>query len=472
MPRIIHPFIACLSLLFVTQFALGASVAEEKERLAALQQGLKEQQASLEEMQAELETYPAKVSTAQSQLAKAEQELAAGEQEVAELESKADSSLEVKRELTLKEHAVRMSERRVRSENRMLERYERYRDNLQADIDEANTDITQLQQQIAQQRQRIASAESAAQKPANPAPTASQPSPELPGPPPTAAADIAQDTEAEAPEEAAKPAEPPALSKQDYEAVQTATQAMDRAEKLIAGKPNGAPRYSELQLTGSAIKPVAFTHLGADQYRTELVLPSGRQRFRIDSLRFRTTIAPDNGGETYVFMVDASDRDRLKASYFKKSLLAYVGEDAVLASASSEMPEADQHEELQLVTLASGESVELSEDEVYALEIASEHAALLDELQLEEDPGTPFFSRLSLSGNMVVTKDFEYLGQGQYRAEATVQGGRQSVKIHRSSFRIDIPSADDGESYLFFIDASHSNRLLLTYYKKSIQDYL
>lgn len=477
--RFTRSFIAGFTLCLFAQLAFGASVAEEEQKLTVLQQSLAAERAELSEMQTELETYPTKLTTTENDLASAEQELKTVNAEVAELQSKVkeEPTQQAERELTLKQHAARMSERRVRSETRMLERYSRYVDDLREDAGKAEQNIAQLQERIASQRQRVAEARSEASKPAakvsqappRPAKTVDQPAPapEAPQPAPAPQAEpVAANTEQEN--------ELPALSKEDFEALQLAKSTMARVEEVTAAGSNSRPRHSNLRLTGSSIADVAFTHLGANQYRAEVILPSGRQRFRIDSLNFRTDISPENAGETYVFIADASNGARLSASYFKKSLLDYLGTEPALASeeAFAEEASAEKEMDMQTVELPSGDRVELSEEDAYAVEIAREHSTVLEELAREEDAGSPPFSSLSLTGSNLTAVDFEYLGHSQYRAEVAVQSGRQSVSINRGSYRIDIPDADDGEVYLFFVDATRRNRLLLTYYKKSILDYL
>ncbi|MGQ9425985.1 hypothetical protein ACXYTJ_04715 [Gilvimarinus sp. F26214L] len=463
MLRLAQSTIACLTLFLFAQWAVAATVAEEQQRLQALQQSLAKQEASLNEMQTEMGTYPPKLADAQAQVQNAERELATGRKELAELKEQAasDPTPKLEREIPLKEHAVRMLERRVRSETRMLERYQRYRDNLQEDIAQVENDVTQLKRRISEQRRRVAAAQAAP----TPKATAGTPAPIRAPEQKAPAASTQSEAVASAapePQRAAKPE----LSSADYEAFQLATATMDRVEKLVASKPGTNPRYTSLELSGSDIENVPFTHLGADQYQAEVVLPSGSQRFRIDSLRFRATISTENAGETYVFIVDARDRHRLKANYFKKSLLAYRGTEPVLATRKERSTEP----ELETVELASGELIQLSEEDAYALEIAREHAGLLSELNAgQPQAGGASFT---ISGNSLDSAEMEHLGQDQYRAELKVQSGRQSVKINRSSFRIEIPEADEGEIYLFFVDASRPTRLQLTYYKKSLLDYL
>lgn len=468
MSRINHLTTACFSLIFLTciaQSSFAASLSEEQARLSALQQSLQKQEADLKEMREELDTYPAKISAARADLLKAEGELAAETRQLQNLQARSEESPIAARELPIKEHAVRMSQRRVRSETRMLERYQRYHDNLQEEIAEAQQNVAQLKQRIAAQNMRIAEVQQ------EPGRSAARPTPSAPADvEEVATAESTQEEEQDAPLAGPASQQPPVLSAADYRAFETAKDEMGRVKEAIARNPSSSPRYSSLELSSSDIGRVPFTHLGADQYRADVVLPSGRHRFRIDSLRFRADISADNAGETYVFLVDASDRARLRATYFKESLLSYLGQQPVLA----EETKAEEAEavELQTVTLPSGKTVQLPEDDVYALEIAREHSALLKELALESSASKPSFSSLSLSGNLLETTEFQHLGQNQYRAEVAVQGGRQTIKINRSTFRINIPDADEGEIYLFFVDATRPNRLQVTYYKKSILDFL
>lgn len=335
--RTAHSFITCLSLCLVTQLALGASAAEEKQRLSALQQSLKIKQEALSEMQAELEIYPAKLSATEDDLAKAEQELEAGHQEIADLKHQASRDpAAAERELALKQHAVRMSERRVRSETRMLERYRRGVESLREDLANAEQDIAELRQRISDQSQRVATAEIVADRPAA----------TISAPPP------------------APVVEPKAVG------------------------PKTPPQPAPVPASEAEVASETET---SDATKTET---------------------------------------------------------------------------------ATAETVGLSEHDAYALEIAREHKALLDELALEEDPASPQFFALSISGKEVETAPFEYISHNLYRAESKVQSGRSWVKINRAIFRLDIPEADDGEVYLFFVDATRPSRLHLTYYRKSLLNLL
>lgn len=461
-------FIVLSMLMAVSPSQAETSVQEERARLAALQQSLSRQESDLQELRGELDTYPARLAEAEEAVLRAEQEVANLQRDLAELQRQAaiEETLQLSRDIPLKEHAISMAERRVRSENRMLERYRRYYDNLREDVAKNERDVAQLNRRIADQQQRVAFAEAAD---TNTPAAQSRPQAAARMSPPAASA--ASTAAPKAPARAEAKEELPELSKSDYDAFQLADSTMSRVEELIAQNPNTSPRYSNLQLTGSDIPAVAFEHLGADQYRAEVVLPSGTHRFRIDSLRFRVQIPAADAGEPFVFIVDASDRPRLKAFYFKKALLAYRGQKPVLTAKKAASEPAPVAAPVEQVKLASGRTIELNEDDAFALEVARDHMALLADLNLDVNE-REYNNRYSLSGNLLDSTSMGHLGQDQYFAEVAMQSGRQSIRINRSSFRIEVPTADEGEVYLFFVDASRPNRLQMTYFKKALLQYL
>lgn len=463
-----------LLIVLCTFAAVGHSqaqttVEEERNRLVALEQSLARQQAELRELRAELDAYPARLSEAEEALLRAEQELANHKRDLADMQRRAEreDSLQLNRDINLKEHAISMAERRVRSETRMLERYRRYYNNLRDDVARGERDIAQLNRRIADQQQRVSFAEAA--------PSASARIPAVAEAPKAPAATSRAEVKAPAaaPVSTDSKADPlPALNPSDLEALKLADSVMSQVEELVAKAPNTSPRFSNLQLSGSDLQPVSFSHLGADQYQAEVVLPSGTHRFRIDNLRFRVQIPAADAGESFVFIVDGRDRQRLKAFYFKKALLAYRNQEApVLAQQSSPQPEPKPEPVVEQVTLASGKTVALSEDDAFALEIARDQMNLLADLELDLNKRENN-SRYSLSGNLIDSTSMGHLGKDQYVAEVAVQSGRQTIRINRSTFRIEVPDADEGEVYLFFVDASQPNRLQMTYYKKALLQYL
>lgn len=448
-----------------SQTHAASTVEQERSRLAALEQSLSRQQAEVGELRNELESYPARLSEAEDALLRAEQELANHQRDLAEMQRRAqqEDSLQLNRDINLKEHAISMAERRVRSETRMLERYRRYYNNLRDDIANGERDIAQLTRRLADQQQRLDFAQAApseSRPPAVAAPSVIKAPASAPSVAPASSANLESTADAAV--------APPVLSAADMAGFKLADSTMSRVEELVAANPNSSPRFTNLQLVGADLEPVAFSHLGANQYQAEVVLPSGSHRFRIDSLRFRVQIPAEDAGELFVFVVDASDRQRTKAFYFKKALLAYRNQAPVLAQQSSKPKPEPAVEQVQL---ASGKTVALSEDDAFALEIARDQMNLLADLELDLNK-RDHNSRYSISGNLMDNASMAHLGGDQYLAEVTVQSGRQTVRINRSTFRIEIPDADEGEVYLFFVDASQPNRLQMTYYKKALLQYL
>lgn len=460
-------FVLC-TFAAVSHTQAQTTVEEERNRLVALEQSLSRQQAELRELRAELDAYPARLSEAEEALLRAEQELANHQRDLAAMQRRAEreDSLQLNRDINLKEHAISMAERRVRSENRMLERYRRYSNSLRDDVAQAERDIAQLHRRIADQQQHLSFAETALS-------TAARVSaaPAAIGAPAAAPAPAERVAPAPAPANtstAGSPASLPALPPQDVEALKLADSVMSEVEELLAKNPNTSPRFSNLQLSGSDLEPVTFAHLGADQYQAEVLLSSGTHRFRIDNLRFRVQIPAADAGESFVFIVDARDRQRMKAFYFKKALLAYRHQDSpVLAQQSESKPEAESA--LEQVRLSSERT--LSEEDAFALEVARDQMNLLADLELDLNKRENN-ARYSISGNLIDNTGMGHLGRDQYVAEVAVQSGRQTIRINRSTFRVEIPDADEGEVYLFFIDASQPNRLQMTYYKKALLQYL
>ncbi|WP_288129511.1 hypothetical protein [Microbulbifer sp.] len=99
---------------------------------------------------------------------------------------------------------------------------------------------------------------------------------------------------------------------------------------------------------------------------------------------------------------------------------------------------------------------------------------LLAELE-GDDTGKHTFRHLTLttrtdSGTM--TKEFEFLGDNQYRLIAPVSGGRQTYKINSWKFRRTIPWDDEGERYVFILDARRLSRPRLVMYPEYVLSHL
>jgi len=112
--------------------------------------------------------------------------------------------------------------------------------------------------------------------------------------------------------------------------------------------------------------------------------------------------------------------------------------------------------------------VELSDLDREALAYAQKEVARLESLLDGGNPGRPTFKRLTLGGNKIDAKPFEFLGQNQYRVETKVANGRQIFQIGKHKFRRTIPVADDGQDYVFIFDAKRPSRPRLVMYKKAL----
>jgi len=113
-------------------------------------------------------------------------------------------------------------------------------------------------------------------------------------------------------------------------------------------------------------------------------------------------------------------------------------------------------------------TAELSELDMEALAFARKEVARLDELLGAGKGGRPIFNRLILRGEQIDGNEFEFLGRRQYCAEAVVIKGRQLFEVAGHKFRRTIPAADDGQAYVFILDAKRPSRPRLVMYKKSL----
>lgn len=110
----------------------------------------------------------------------------------------------------------------------------------------------------------------------------------------------------------------------------------------------------------------------------------------------------------------------------------------------------------------------LSELDQEALAYAQKEVAKLEKLLASGKPGRPIFDRLTLTGSKIEPQKFEFLGRDQYRTEAVVSAGKQLFEVGGNKYRRTIPSSDDGEAYVFIVDAKRPMRPRLVMYKKSL----
>jgi len=218
------------------------------------------------------------------------------------------------------------------------------------------------------------------------------------------------------------------------------------------------------------VEDASFEYLGNDQYRVDVALPSGRQIFRIEDLRFRAEIPDANEDQTYVFLLDARDPNQLRASYFKQSLLDYIGKNPVVKDDGSGSARSGAR---TAVAQQRANDLGLSEADAFALEVAREEMARIEK-RLAEAPAQdePFFSRLTLNSRATSVVEFEYIGNDQYRLETKVPAGNHRLRVNRQRFRLEVPEADDGETYVFLVDATRPSRLQMMAFKKSLLAHL
>ncbi|MGH1469759.1 MAG: hypothetical protein ACRBCS_01090 [Cellvibrionaceae bacterium] len=481
------------SLALFSPLSIADTVNQERAKLTNLKQTLAKQQQNYSDIQEEIKDFPEKLKDAQDDLQSAESELDKAKTDLQNLKieaSKPGSNLE--RDIKLKEHSVKMAERRANREGRSLERVQRDEGSLQNEANKIKNTVDRLTRQVATQERILAETEAIARrqeqeikapKPVLPAPVVSQPAK-----PATAVKVVtpkpAPITANKAPAIVAKKVQaPPApkqttLSESDYEAFLVA----ERVTKELEAKANIGGNYSDITLKGSDIADTTLTHVGDKSFRGETIVIAGDQRIRVKNNRFKMSVPEKDDGETYVFVVDQKRSNKPKIFYFKKSLVPLIGTNPAKIVASSQ----DKKQQKPSVKTASVSAKSmtpirktdlalgnLSAADSEGLEIAREQMALLEDLKGGLDNNKPFFDRLVLSGRSIENPvKMEHLHQEQYAAETIVEAGRQLVKVNSKKFRIVIPESDDGETYMFYIDASNPQRLQLTFFKKALLNLL
>ena len=122
------------------------------------------------------------------------------------------------------------------------------------------------------------------------------------------------------------------MSEQDYKEFKFAKEKMSDTDELIASaSSNDSPNITDLTLRNTDLGDVTFSYLGNQQYRADKALPSGRHTFRIERLRFNIEVPDSAAAQDYIFIVDARDKNNLRASYFRRSLLDYIGKEVAVA---------------------------------------------------------------------------------------------------------------------------------------------
>ncbi|TQV73429.1 hypothetical protein FKG94_17140 [Exilibacterium tricleocarpae] len=339
--QLVTPVLRLLGLaLLVVTTAKAATLSDEEETLARLEQTLENRQTTQQDIENDLLGDRTKATEAQADLEQAKQELVTAEAELtaARQAFSADAGQENSRALKKAEHSHKMAERGVRTRTKRLERVDRNLKESEAKLAATKKAIASLRSQIASQRQRLsevaASLKAQADQDATAAAVTRVDSRPTPQPPKAPAKPVAPEPKpVEPPQPAAVAAKalqapPAAAPKQvialDQEALAYARGEMSRLESFLADGQPGRPSYRRLVLRGSKVQAVAFEFLGRDQYRAEVPVAAGKQQFEIGSHKFRRTIPASDDGEMYVFIYDAKRLSRPRLAIFRKSLLEHL----------------------------------------------------------------------------------------------------------------------------------------------------
>ncbi|MGI1678456.1 MAG: hypothetical protein K6L75_06995 [Cellvibrionaceae bacterium] len=484
------------SLVLFSPLSLADTVNQERAKLSNLKQTLAKQQQNYSDIQEEIKDFPEKLKDAQEDLKNAEAELEKAKSDLQNLKIEASKpGADLDRDIKLKEHSVKMAERRASREGRSLERVRRDEGGLQEEANKIKGTVDRLTRQVSAQERQVTETEAIARRQElearTPKPTIPAPAPVIikpaapkivetvrPTPVPVAAEKVPEIV-------AKKVTAPPApkqikLSDNDYEAYLVAeriTKELEEKAKIGGEQPN-------ITLRGSDIANTTLNHVGDKSFRGETTVVAGDQRIRVKNTRFRMSIPDEDDGETYVFVVDQKKANKPKVYYYKKSLVALIGTNPIKMQPSEKSGQ--QQSVVAKPTKAVPKSIaststtkpklsgnNLSAVDLEGLEIAKEQMALLEDLKGGEGKDKPLFDWLTLSGKNIATPvKMEYLYQEQYSAETVVEAGRQLIKVNSKKFRIVIPEEDDGEVYMFYVDASNPQRLQLTFFKKALLDLL
>ena len=115
-------------------------------------------------------------------------------------------------------------------------------------------------------------------------------------------------------------------------------------------------------------------------------------------------------------------------------------------------------------------AAELSDLDAEAVAYARKQEARLADLLADGETGVHTFKRPVLEGSKLAPKAMQFLGKNQYRVEQRVTAGKQVFTVGRSKFRRTIPTADEGATYVFILDAKRPSRPRLVTYNKALVD--
>jgi len=468
-------FGAFLLLAFSAQFALAASVSQEKSELASLQRNLAAQEQKLSKVNAELQTLPTALEKAQADLASVEPEYNTEKSAFnkIKIENTASPSESTERQFKLAEIKFGLAERRYQNAKSEVDKLKEREQQLKQELASTETAIKNNRDQVRRQEIRLADtieteerlaqeaartkaeqerkAQLAASKPViePPKPIEPEPAPVVTAPAPSKTVELT-------------PAE--------IEELNFAKAKMSETEQLVAkASGNDNPSFSNLSIDGSNFEDIPFQHLGNNQYRADVTLHAGRHSFQIEDLRFRVDV-PDTytAGQVYVFLVDGSDRNRLRASYFRKELLNYFDKEVVTVQPKPTM--ADNVAAQGVVETAEG--ILMSKEEYKEFQFAKEKMAETEKAVAQTSSGDKAnIDNLQLRNSDIGDLPFEYLGNQQYRADVALPSGRHAFRVESLKFNVDVPQASGAQEYTFLVDAREKNNLRASYFRKFLLNY-
>ncbi|MAZ86342.1 MAG: hypothetical protein CL693_01755 [Cellvibrionaceae bacterium] len=247
-------------------------------------------------------------------------------------------------------------------------------------------------------------------------------------------------------------------SQENTRALKLADHALSMAERGVRTRTKRYERTQNNHAELLAEKNRLESQIAADQSRIEQqesTLASTKQRAEKEA---KSLLAAAQRAKK-----DAAKRIQAEQDQ-KERLAAIEAEQARLA----EEARAIAQQKIETEVVSTEEKMELSELDKEALRYAQKEVARLENLLSDGKPGRPTFKRLTLGGNKIESKAFEFLGQNQYRVETEVVTGRQIFQIGKHKFRRTIPAADNGQAYVFIFDAKRPSRPRLVMYKKAL----
>ncbi len=247
-------------------------------------------------------------------------------------------------------------------------------------------------------------------------------------------------------------------SQENTRALKLADHALSMAERGVRTRTKRYERAQNNHAELLAEKNRLESQIAADQSRIK------QQETKLANTKQQT----EKEAENLFAAAELAKKDaqkRIQAEQDQKERLAAIeAEQARLA----EEAKAIAQQKVNAEQVSVEEKTELSELDKEALRYAQKEVARLESLLSDGKPGRPTFKRLTLGGNKIESKAFEFLGQNQYRVETEVVNGRQIFQIGKHKFRRTIPAADNGQSYVFIFDAKRPSRPRLVMYKKAL----